>query len=239
MSRGVVQEPSIYGRIGSRSGGQCWQADNRVMARRAEGSQRHVAARYRPLIVLLHRARSDETNDGINLVAGHRLLTEAGYDAIGFDHFALPDDSIARAAREGRLRRNFQGFTDDPAEILLGLGASAISQFPDLIVQNEKQAGPWRECVERGSLPAARGTLCTADDRRRGRIIEAVLCRGEAHVDAITPMPDLMRFERSDLVRADGADVRLTPDALPYARCIAAAFDSYLQPAEMRFSHAV
>jgi len=93
--------------------------------------------------------------------------------------------------------------------------------------------------VERGSLTATRGTLCTADDRRRGRIIEAVLCRGEAHVDAITPMPDLMRFERSDLVRADGADVRLTPDALPYARCIAAAFDSYLQPAEMRFSHAV
>ena len=170
---------------------------------------------------------------------GHRLLTEAGYDAIGFDHFALPDDSIARAAREGRLRRNFQGFTDDPAEILLGLGASAISQFPDLIVQNEKQAGPWRERVERGSLTATRGTLCTADDRRRGRIIEAILCHGEAHVDAITPMPDLKRFERLGLVRVDGADVRLTPDALPYARSIAAAFDSYLRPAEMRFSHAV
>lgn len=62
VSRGVVQEPSIYGRIGSRSGGQCWQADNRVMAHRAEGSQRHVAARYRPLIVLLQHERSDEAS---------------------------------------------------------------------------------------------------------------------------------------------------------------------------------
>ena len=170
---------------------------------------------------------------------GHRLLTEAGYDAIGFDHFALSDDSIARAAREGRLRRNFQGFTDDPAEILLGLGASAISQFPDLIVQNEKQAGPWRGLVDHGALTATRGTLRTADDRRRGRIIEAILCHGEALVDAATPMPDLSRFERLGLVRVEGAHVRLTPDALPYARSIAAAFDFYLQPAEKRFSHAV
>jgi len=170
---------------------------------------------------------------------GHRLLIEAGYDAIGFDHFALPNDSIARAAREGRLRRNFQGFTDDPAEILLGLGASAISQFPDLIVQNEKQAGPWRELVDHGALTATRGTLRTADDRRRGEIIEAILCHGEAHVDAATPMPDLSRFERLELVSVDGAHVRLTRDALPYARSIAAAFDFYLQPVEKRFSHAV
>ena len=170
---------------------------------------------------------------------GYRLLTDARYDAIGFDHFALPQDGIARAARDGRLRRNFQGFTDDPADILLGLGASAISQFPDLIVQNEKQAGPWRERVERGDLSATRGTLRTADDRRRGRIIEAILCRGEAHVDAGVPMPDLSRFERLGLVRLNEGRVRLTPDALPYARSIAAAFDSYLQPSEKRFSHAV
>ena len=170
---------------------------------------------------------------------GYRLLTTAGYDAIGFDHFALPQDGLAIAAREGRLRRNFQGFTDDPADILLGLGASAISQFPDLIVQNEKQAGPWRERVERGALSAARGTLRTPEDRRRGRIIEAILCRGEAHIGVGLPMPDLSRFERLSLVRLSEGRVQLTPDALPYARSIAAAFDSYLQPAEKRFSHAV
>lgn len=170
---------------------------------------------------------------------GYRLLTAAGYQAIGFDHFALPQDGLARAAQEGRLRRNFQGFTDDPAEVLLGFGASAISQFPDLIVQNEKQAGPWRELIDRGDLTATRGTLRTQDDRRRGEIIEALLCRGKAQVDDIAPQPDLSRFEQLGLVRRIGNQVLLTPGALPYARSIAACYDAYLQPAEKRFSHAV
>ncbi len=170
---------------------------------------------------------------------GYEMLTGAGYAAIGFDHFALPEDGMARAAREGRLRRNFQGFTDDPAEILLGLGASAISQFPDLIVQNEKQAGPWRERVDAGQLSAARGTLRSAEDRRRGRIIEALLCQGEAHVGTALPMPDFSRFERLGLVRLSEGRIALTRDALPYARSIAACFDAYLEPAEKRFSHAV
>lgn len=170
---------------------------------------------------------------------GHVRLTDAGYDAIGFDHFALPHDGLARASREGRLRRNFQGFTDDPADILLGLGASAISQFPDLIIQNEKQAGPWRELVGRGQLSAVRGTLRSPEDRRRGRIIEALLCRGEAHVGTTHPVPDLSRFEQLGLVRLSEGRVVLARDALPYARSIAACFDAYMQPVEKRFSHAV
>ena len=170
---------------------------------------------------------------------GHRTLTAAGYAAVGFDHFAQQQDSIARAAANGRLRRNFQGFTDDPAEILLGLGASAISQFPDLIVQNEKQAGPWREKVEAGQISATRGTLRTIDDQRRGRIIEALLCNGHARLDPSIPLPDLSRFEELGLISLNGEELMLLPEALPYARSIAACFDSYLQPAERRFSHAV
>ena len=170
---------------------------------------------------------------------GHRLLTASGYEAIGFDHFALPQDGLAIAARQGRLRRNFQGFTDDPADVLLGFGASAISQFPDLIVQNEKQAGVWRDKVARGELAAARGTVRTADDRRRGEIIASILCHGEARVDASVAMPNLSRFESRGLVRQEGSHIRLTSKALPYARSIAATFDTHLQPAEKRFSHAV
>ena len=170
---------------------------------------------------------------------GYRLLTGAGYSAIGFDHFALPSDGLARAAREGRLRRNFQGFTDDRADILLGLGASAISQFPDLIDQNEKQAGPWRQLVDQGGLAAVRGTVRTPDDRRRGRIIEALLCQGEARLGTAVPLLDLSRFEQLGLVRLSEGCISLTPDALPYARSIAACVDIYLQPAEKRFSHAV
>lgn len=170
---------------------------------------------------------------------GHRMLTEAGYDPLGFDHFALPGDGLARAAREGRLRRNFQGFTDDPADVLIGLGASAISTFPDLIVQNEKQAGPWRQLVGAGALSAARGRIRTSEDRRRSRIIEAILCQGEAHLGAADPLPDLSRFEERRLVRLSEGRVALTPQALPYARSIAACFDAYLMAAENRFSKAV
>ncbi len=170
---------------------------------------------------------------------GHDMLVAAGYQAIGFDHFALPEDGLARAARDGRLRRNFQGFTDDPAEILLGLGASAISQFPDLIVQNEKQAGPWRTMVEQGQLSAARGTHRTPEDRRRGRIIENLLCQGEAHVDVTQPVFDLAPFVDLGLARLVGDRIVLTAEGLPYARSIAACFDTYLVPAEGRYSRAI
>ncbi|WP_022682356.1 oxygen-independent coproporphyrinogen III oxidase [Sphingobium bisphenolivorans] len=170
---------------------------------------------------------------------GHDMLTAAGYSAIGFDHFALPEDGLARAQRERRLRRNFQGFTDDPADFLLGLGASAISQFPDLIVQNEKQAGVWRQRVEAGQLSAVRGSLRTPEDRLRGRIIEELLCHGEALMGVTQPLGDLSSFMARGLVRMNGDRIALTREALPYARSIAACFDSYLLPAEGRFSHAV
>lgn len=169
---------------------------------------------------------------------GYDRLVAAGYQAIGFDHFALGEDSMARAAREGTLRRNFQGFTDDPSDILLGLGASAISQFPDLIVQNEKAAGPYRARIAQGQLASVRGVERRGEDRRRGRIIEALLCRGEAHVGA-TPMPDLSAFAELGLVECSGDRVVLTPAARPYARAIAARFDAYLDHAQDRFSHAV
>ncbi|WP_253343823.1 oxygen-independent coproporphyrinogen III oxidase [Sphingobium sp. OAS761] len=171
--------------------------------------------------------------------AGHGLLTGAGYRAIGFDHFALPTDGLALAAADGHLRRNFQGFTDDPASVLIGLGASAISQFPDLLVQNEKQAGPYRAMVEAGHLPAARGIARTAEDRRRGAIVESLLCRGMVDLADGDPLPDLSRFVDRGLARVTGRRIVLTAAALPYARSIAAAFDAYLAPEENRFSHAV
>lgn len=169
---------------------------------------------------------------------GHDRLVAAGYQAIGFDHFALPGDSLARAARDGKLRRNFQGFTDDDADVLIGMGASAISAFPDLLIQNEKRAGPYREAVSAGRLPATRGVARTGEDRRRGRIIEALLCRGEANIGT-TPMPDLSSFAARGLVQCSEGRVLLTPAARPYARAIAACFDAYLAVEEKRFSHAV
>ena len=116
----------------------------------------------------------------------HAELTGAGYAAIGFDHFALPGDSLATAAREGSLRRNFQGFTDDDAEVLLGLGASAISGFPGALLQNEKNAGRYQMRIAAQGAATARGLLRSADDRLRGRLIERLLCRSSADL-AVLP----------------------------------------------------
>lgn len=173
---------------------------------------------------------------------GHGWLTGRGYETVGFDHFAAPSDPLAAAARHGRLRRNFQGFTDDGAEVLIGLGASAISRFPGLLVQNAKNAGRYRMLALAGRLTAERGVLRGREDRRRGGIVEAILCRGEAdlggHASAET-RARLAPFEERGLVRWRGSRLVLSPAALPYARGIAAAFDAYRQPDSNRFSNAV
>lgn len=170
---------------------------------------------------------------------GHAMLTAAGYRAIGFDHFALPGDPLTQAAEKGTLRRNFQGFTDDDCDVLIGMGASAISQFPDLIVQNEKNVGAYRDIIAQNRLPAVRGVKRNGDDQYRARLIERLLCDGKA------PLPDraaddmLARFARMGLVRLEGDMVVMLPGAQPYARVIAACFDRYLRPVETRFSHAI
>jgi oxygen-independent coproporphyrinogen-3 oxidase len=173
---------------------------------------------------------------------GHRVLTDAGYRAIGFDHYALPPDPLATAAAEGRLRRNFQGFTDDNAEVLIGLGASAISRFPDLLAQNDKNAGRYRVKVSAGLLSAAHGVFRSGEDHRRGRVIERLLCDGEAVIDWLVE-PELVQrldpFIAHGLLSFDGSTVRLSDEAQPYARVIASLFDTHRQPAARRFSSAI
>jgi oxygen-independent coproporphyrinogen-3 oxidase len=173
---------------------------------------------------------------------GHDYLTGRGYEPIGFDHFATPSDPLAAAAREGRLRRNFQGFTDDASEILIGLGASAISQFPGALIQNEKNAGRYRMLALAGRLPAVRGVVRGPEDQLRGRIIENLLCRGAAETGtngSAEVRERLHAFEERGLLRWTGNSVALTLDAAPYARTIASAFDTWRQPGIRQFSNAV
>lgn len=173
---------------------------------------------------------------------GHDLLTRRGYVSLGFDHFALPGDPIALAASNGRLRRNFQGFTDDPAPVLLGLGASAISSFPELLIQNEKNAGRYRMILSQDRLTGSRGIRRTTEDQRRGEIIAALLCQGA--VDVPSDMRSeaehrLAQFAAVGLVRFSGDRLAIAPEGLPYARTIAAAFDPYRQKEGRKFSSAV
>ena len=173
---------------------------------------------------------------------GHEQLLAAGYLPVGFDHFAMPRDPLGLAAATGRLHRNFQGFTDDAAPVLLGLGASAIGSFPTLLAQNEKNAGRYRMLLSQDRLPVALGKTRSADDRRRGAVIEELLCNGRARV--CRPMLDqawdgLAPYAEAGLCEVESEYLVIAAHALPYARSIAAAFDPYRQDSRRRFSSAV
>ena len=173
----------------------------------------------------------------------YEMLTGSGYLPVGFDHFALPSDALAIAATNGTLRRNFQGFTEDQADILIGLGATAISSFPDRLVQNDKNVGQYRMLVEGGMLPARRGLYRSAEDHRRAQVIEQLLTSGHADAALLTGMDDaidrLAPYLARGLVRLDADGLTLAQNALPYARSIACAFDQYRGQAATRFSSAV
>ena len=187
-------------------------------------------------------ALPDQTERFAMAEFGYRLLTSAGYVAIGFDHFAKPGDPMARALEQGRLHRNFQGFTDDPAKVLVGLGASAIGCFPDVLIQNEKNAGRYRMLLSQDRLPATHGVRRSVEDRRRGAVIEALLCYGRASLDAdlaAEASAKLGPFAARGLASLDGNVLTIAPQGLPYARTIAALFDPYRQDSVRRFSSAV
>ncbi|MEM7779738.1 MAG: oxygen-independent coproporphyrinogen III oxidase [Pseudomonadota bacterium] len=169
-------------------------------------------------------------------------LTQAGYRSIGFDHFALSHDPMAKAARAGTLRRNFQGFTEDPSDVLIGFGSSAISGFPGLIAQNEKKNGRYQAMVMQGKLTASVGIARNHQDRIRAQLIEDLLCRDRAQLPlsldaaayaALTP------FIERGLARIDGTQLSITSSGLPYARVIASLFDTYRAAASTRFSSAI
>jgi oxygen-independent coproporphyrinogen III oxidase len=174
---------------------------------------------------------------------GYLQLGRAGYRAIGFDHFALPDDSLARAADERRVRRNFQGFTDDSCKVMIGFGASAISDFGGHILQNEKNPGRYRMLASSGHPTASRGLARSDNDRRRGEIIERLLCNG----DSGSLSPPLISeisgcvepFMQRGLARLEDGYLRIEPAGLPYSRAIASLFDTYRKTEGNRFSLAI
>jgi oxygen-independent coproporphyrinogen-3 oxidase len=174
---------------------------------------------------------------------GHQRLTAAGYEAIGFDHFALPDDALARAQREGRLHRNFQGFTEDDAQVLIGLGATAISAFPDLLVQNEKNSGRYRMRAMAGQLTGERGVRRDAEDRRRAHVIEDLLC---GRIATVAPFlaedglrDRLAPFLAHGLAVLEQGGLQITPGGRPYGRALTALFDRYRIDQGQRFSTAI
>jgi oxygen-independent coproporphyrinogen-3 oxidase len=184
------------------------------------------------------------------------LLLAAGYEAIGIDHFALAQDRLAVASREGRLRRNFQGYTDDAADALIGLGASSIGFLPQGYVQNMPATGGYQRMMaqddtrEQG-LATVRGIELTLDDRMRAFIIEKIMCTfgfdfqplrhqfGAAAEAVIAEARAFARDDRDGICTATQGTFRVTRAGKPFARSIASIFDRYLSAGRGRHSIAV
>lgn len=175
--------------------------------------------------------------------AAYEYLTGKGWTAVGFDHFARPADPLAATQRSGRVRRNFQGFTDDPCDVSIGLGASSISRLPGALIQNEKNSGRYGVLVSNDKLPATRGIMTPAAEVRRGKMIEQLLCNGSADLEGLADLADvrsrLQPFAEASLIGWDGNRLSLAADSQPYARTIAATLDPWRAQSAVAFSSAV
>jgi oxygen-independent coproporphyrinogen-3 oxidase len=178
-------------------------------------------------------------------------LVDAGYVRIGLDHFALPDDPLALAQIEGRLRRNFQGYTTDDSQSLIGFGASSIGRLPQGYVQNAVLIGEYQRRIAEGSFAVGKGRAFASQDRLRAAVIERIMCDYRVDLDAVCagfsadPAVLLDSAAGLDALISDGIATRdrnciaVNDDARPLVRVLAAAFDQYLGEAPARHSRAV
>lgn len=178
-------------------------------------------------------------------------LTSHGYSAIGLDHFARDDDAMTIAQKSGLLHRNFQGYTTDRAEALIGFGPSAISSLPHGYAQNDPALARWQRAVEAGECGIEKGIAVSNEDRIRRDIINELMCNLTVDVAAIcadhgtsvdrfTCEIDRVRAMTQDgIVEVNGTHIHLTESGRPLVRAVCAAFDTYLDHAHGRHSQAV
>ncbi|WP_454003043.1 oxygen-independent coproporphyrinogen III oxidase [Afipia felis] len=178
-------------------------------------------------------------------------LTDAGYRQIGLDHFALPDDGLTTAQATGNLHRNFQGYTTDASDILLGFGASAIGRMEQGYVQNEVAPRAYCALIGDGELPTRKGYALTADDRLRADIIERIMCdfrvdleqvcaKHDATPDAVLRSAERLSVQIDDgIARLNGPVLSVTEEARHLVRSVASAFDAHLGVSGPVYSRAV
>jgi len=171
-------------------------------------------------------------------------FTAAGYEYIGMDHFALPQDELAQARRNGTLHRNFQGYSTRGGLDLVGLGMTSIGSLDDTYSQNARQLDRYYAAIHSGRLAIEKGLRLTAEDRLRRDVVMALMCRDGlryADVEAAhgirfdehfaAELARLDALEADGLVRRDAAGIRVTPSGRLLLRAIAMVFDAYALPA--------
>ncbi|WP_370276340.1 oxygen-independent coproporphyrinogen III oxidase [Roseovarius indicus] len=173
---------------------------------------------------------------------------DAGFDAIGIDHFARSGDTLARAARTGHLRRNFQGYTDDTCPTLIGLGASSISRLPLGYVQNAPATAAYIQRIESGTLAGSRGHVMTEEDLLRARVIEMLMCDFRINRPAlrqvfgdtsniVDPLIAQVATRFSDYVELSENYLDISRAGRPLTRIIASWFDAHV-PDGVKYSQA-
>ncbi len=181
---------------------------------------------------------------GLFRVAFERLAA-AGYRAIGFDHFALPDDELARAADAGALWRDFQGYTVHRDAETIAFGMSGISDLGFAYAQTARTLGGWEDALTAGHLPTVRGRLLSPDDRVRRRVITSILCNLKVELSPVeqeyfaNELGQLAPLAADGLVTVENGTVTVTPLGRPFLRNVALPFDAYYAPSETRFSRTV
>src|SRR5499427_8059960 len=176
------------------------------------------------------------------LVRSIERLRGAGYVYIGMDHFAKPGDDLAVAQRQGRLTRNFQGYSSSGDSDIIGLGVSAIGKVGPVYAQNVKTLEEYYARVENGEIPVMRGIELTPDDLARRAVIQALACHFEVSKEAISiahlvdfdrtfaeELAELKEMERESLVALDGEWITVTPRGRLLVRAVCAVFDRYLR----------
>ena len=202
----------------------------------------HLPERFKPQRRILGSELPPVPDKVTMLSQSLNTLQEAGYVYIGMDHFALPDDSLAVAKRQGRLHRNFQGYSTYSDCDLIGLGVSSIGKVGASYSQNAKTMEEYCDLIDHGRLPIVRGLALSRDDLARRAVIMAIMCQGQVLFESIelawlldfrqyfaTEIEALKAQQEQGLVVVDDTGIQVTPMGWYFVRAVAMVFDKYLQ----------
>jgi oxygen-independent coproporphyrinogen-3 oxidase len=201
----------------------------------------HLPARFKAQR-RINAADLPKANEKISMLARSLAsLEEAGYVYVGMDHFALPDDALAIAKRQGRLHRNFQGYSTQPDCDLIALGVSAIGRVGATYSQNAKTLTEYYGLIDQGQIPVVRGLALSRDDMIRRAVIMAIMCQGHLHFESInlawlidfksyftSEMTHLETMQSQGLLVISDAGIQVTPMGWFFVRGVAMLFDSYV-----------
>ena len=202
----------------------------------------HLPERFKPQRRIIAIDLPGAPNKVAMLARSLAAFEQAGYVYVGMDHFALPNDALAVAKRQGRRHRNFQGYSTQPDCDLIGLGVSAIGKVGATYSQNAKSLEEYQDLLDQGHLPVVRGLAVSRDDLLRRAVIMALMCQGELQFESIelahlidfqdyfaAELDTLRGMQDQGLVTVSDSAIQVTPMGWFFVRGVAMVFDKYLQ----------